>query len=49
MNEAMERLRNKTILIGKEPENGRLLISIKINGQIKNAVMGNINSACLIV
>lgn len=37
----MERLKNKTILIGKEPVNGRLLISMKVNGQIKKAIVGN--------
>lgn len=39
-----ECLRNKTILIGKEPNNGRLLISMKVNGQLKNTVIGSINS-----
>lgn len=36
----MDRLKNKTILIGKEPDRGRLLISIQINGQTKAAAIG---------
>lgn len=39
-----ERLKNKTILVGKEPDNGRLLVSIKVDGKPKNALMGSINS-----
>lgn len=37
-------LRNKTILVGRDADSGRLLISIKINGQPRNATIGNINS-----
>lgn len=37
-------LRNKTILVGRDADSGRLLISIKINGQPRNAMIGNINS-----
>lgn len=36
----MDLLKNKTILIGKEPGQGRLLISMKINGQPKTAAIG---------
>ena len=40
----MDALKGKTILIGKEPVQGRLLISIVIDGQCQNATIGNINS-----
>ncbi len=36
----MERLRGKTILIGKEQGQGRLLISVNINGQNKTGAIG---------
>ncbi len=36
----MDRLKNKTILIGKEPNQGRLLLSININGQNKLTALG---------
>ena len=37
-------LKNKTILVGKEPVNGRLFVSVKINGQPKTAAIGEMNS-----
>ncbi len=40
----MDKLKDKTILIGKEPGNGRLLISVNINGQPKNTVLGELGS-----
>ncbi len=40
----MERLKNKTILIGKEPGQGRLLIALNVGGQIKSAALGMVNS-----
>lgn len=36
----MDRLKGKTILIGKEPGQGRLFVSVIINGQPKTAAMG---------
>ena len=36
----LDNLRGKTILIGKEPGNGRLLISVNIKGQVKNTTLG---------
>lgn len=36
----MEQLKNQTILIGKEPGQGRLLVSLKIKGQPKTAAIG---------
>ncbi len=36
----MQRLKEKTILIGKEPSQGRLLIAMKLNGQYKVAALG---------
>ena len=40
----MERLNNKEILIGREPEMGRLMVAITINGQHKSAVLGEFKS-----
>ena len=40
----MERLYGTTILIGKEPGHGRLLISTTVNGQPKTSVLGEIGS-----
>lgn len=37
----MERLKEKTILIGRDPNTSKLLISININGQVKNATIGD--------
>lgn len=37
-------LKGKTILVGKEPANGRLFVSVKINGQPKTAAIGDMNS-----
>ena len=37
-------LKGKTILVGKEPGNGRLFVSVKINGQPKTAAIGEMNS-----
>mgnify|MGYP002855054682 CR=1 FL=1 len=37
-------LKGKTILIGKEPGNARLSVSVKINGQPKTAALGTKNS-----
>ncbi len=34
----------KTILVGKEPGNGRLLVSVIINGQPKTAAIGGVNN-----
>lgn len=36
----MERLKGKTLLIGKEPGQGRLLVSVNVNGQSKTAAIG---------
>jgi hypothetical protein len=36
----MENLKGKTILIGKEPEQGRLLVAVQVNGQYKMAYLG---------
>lgn len=36
----MQLLKGKTILVGREPEKGRLLLSVKINGQNKILAMG---------
>lgn len=36
----MENLTGKTILIGKEPEQGRLLVAVQVNGQYKTAFLG---------
>lgn len=41
---SIDNLRNKTILVGKEPGNGRLFVSVKINGQPKTAAIGEMNS-----
>lgn len=38
----MEILKNKTILIGKEAGQGRLMIAININGNIKTTTIGNV-------
>lgn len=35
-----ENLKGRTILVGKEPDKGRLLVSVKINGQPKTAAIG---------
>ena len=40
----MERLKNKAIFIGKEPGQGRLLIAMNVNGQMKAAALGMVNS-----
>ena len=40
----MSTLKNCTILIGKEPGQGRLLVSATTNGQTKVTAIGNINS-----
>ena len=40
----MNNLRGRTILVGKEPQNGRLLISININGKPVKGVLGAQNS-----
>ena len=40
----LENLKNKTILVGKESGNGRLFVSVKINGQPKTAAIGDMNS-----
>lgn len=37
----MERLKERTILIGRDPNTGKLLISVNVNGQAKNGVIGN--------
>ena len=41
---SIENLKGKTILVGKEPGNGRLFVSVKINGQPKTAAIGEMNS-----
>lgn len=40
----LENLKNKTILVGKEPGHGCLFVSVKINGQPKTAAVGEMNS-----
>ena len=40
----IEILKGKTILVGKEPSNGRLTVSVKINGQFYPTTIGEINS-----
>ena len=40
----IDNLKGKTILVGKEPGNGRLFVSVKINGQPKTAAIGEMNS-----
>lgn len=40
----IDNLKGRTILVGKEPENGRLFVSVKINGQPKSAAIGEMNS-----
>lgn len=35
-----DNLKGRTILVGKEPQKGRLLVSVKINGQPKTAAIG---------
>ena len=37
-------LKGKTILVGKEPRNGRLFVSVKVKGQPKTAAIGEMNS-----
>ena len=37
---SIDNLKGKTILVGKEPGNGRLFVSVKINGQPKTAAIG---------
>jgi len=37
-------LKGKTIFIGKEPSNGRLCVSLSVNGQHKSAVIGEMHS-----
>jgi len=41
---SIEQLKGKTILIGKEPVNGRLLVSVKINEKTQTAALGVPNS-----
>ena len=41
---AIDILKGKTILVGKEPSNGRLFVSVRINGQPKTAAIGEMNS-----
>lgn len=41
---SFEILKGKTILVGKEPGNGRLIVSVKINGQFNPTAIGDINS-----
>ena len=36
----MQRLKGKTILIGKEPGQGRLLVSVNVNGQARTTAIG---------
>lgn len=36
----MDRLKNKVIFVGKEPDYGRLLVAMEVNGQTKVAVIG---------
>lgn len=45
----MNNLRGRTILVGKEPQNGRLLISVNINGKPEKVPIGNPNSVPLSV
>lgn len=40
----MDNLKGKTILVGKEPGNGRLYVSVSINGQHKTAAIGEMQS-----
>lgn len=40
----MDRLKNKTILIGKDPNQSRLLVSVKVNGQTKTAAIGDVGN-----
>lgn len=40
----MERLKEKSILIGRDPNTNKLLISVNVNGQVKNATIGDNNS-----
>lgn len=40
----IDNLKGKTILIGKESGNGRLLVSVRINGQPKFTTIGEVNS-----
>lgn len=40
----MERLKNKEILVGREPEKGRLMIAVDVNGQHKAVVLGEFKS-----
>lgn len=40
----MDNLKNKTILIGREPSNSRLQLSVEINGQYKSVFLGTPNS-----
>lgn len=37
----MERLKEQTILIGRDPNTSKLLISMNVNGQVKNVTLGN--------
>ena len=41
---SIDNLKGKTILVGKEPGNGRLFVCVKINGQPKVATIGEMNS-----
>ncbi|MBE6177209.1 MAG: hypothetical protein IJN55_06965 [Alistipes sp.] len=40
----METLKNQTILIGKDPKNGRLQIAMKLAGQYKSGFLGEVQS-----
>lgn len=40
----VENLKGSTILIGRESDNGRLLVSLMINGTAKTAAMGSAGS-----
>ncbi len=40
----MSQIKNTSILIGKEPNHGRLLIATTVNGQIKTTTIGEIGS-----
>lgn len=40
----MERLKNKTILVGREPGQERLLVAVKVNGQVLKAAVGSPHS-----
>lgn len=40
----MDNLKGKTILVGKEPGNGRLYVSVNVNGQHKVAPIGEMQS-----